>query len=771
MTQHTPHTPNQRDPFAPYQSKLTHIQPVPTAWLWSDRIPLSGITLLDGDHSTGKSLLALQIAASVSSGKPMPDGTPTIQGGVIIITPHTDALTGQLQLLTDLGANLDHIEILSFIQEPTTPTTPTTPVKTAAPIAPIDPTTDLTTIPTAILPSIPEIPTMPDNFTPTHHPFSIPEDLPILYETIQRLDARLIILDPFITILSPYSRPTNHRLHIHLAALNTHLIRSNVACLLTRSCPPKGGLARPSSLEKSTHFRDVASSRLLIAHDPFTPNRHLLCHIQNHRTIAAAPTCTLSIQPFATHPDLAHFHYLGTHTLTAQDLLQNRPDTLHRRLLSQHLLDFITHHPDLCPIPVTTLYSAFPNSSPSQIQHCLKELLSNEQIDRPARGFYAPATLTPPTPPSRPKTTIFYDGLDPAATRADNPAAYLMNEHAFQAPSTPATPLPPQTHFKPTPSFEELHAFHVTADNDTHPDMQTLIDMLSPEERDDFAALLLHPSTLHLINTLPQAPFARTTLAQHNANLPQPLSSSQLNDLYDYGQMFTTNELNALTDWFRTASSTKNRPSKPSPATPSSSYDNDDDDFTSSPPTHPSYHSNSSHSSPATPSFYDHHDDNDKTNNITSSPATPSSHSNNNNDSNDSPIIYEPGATSFTHRQPDPAPSPYSTGSLLTPAQRSLPRLTFPQLVQLNPAFATSSLTPEEIEDILIIMPTYSLLRFAPSLPPRLLAYYAAVRLHKKLNPADVALYGYGPRPDTAPDSPPSPPTPPATPPPDPTHG
>jgi AAA domain-containing protein len=35
----------------------------------------------------GKSLIAMNIAARVSTGQPMPDGTPDIQGGVIIIAP------------------------------------------------------------------------------------------------------------------------------------------------------------------------------------------------------------------------------------------------------------------------------------------------------------------------------------------------------------------------------------------------------------------------------------------------------------------------------------------------------------------------------------------------------------------------------------------------------------------------------------------------------------------------------------------------------------
>src|SRR5215813_10604461 len=94
---HTASTDELTMNFAIYDTHLAHTPAKSVRWLWEKRLPLSGLTLLDGDHGCGKSMLALQIAASISSGSPMPDGSPTIQGGVVIITPHTDANTTQLQ--------------------------------------------------------------------------------------------------------------------------------------------------------------------------------------------------------------------------------------------------------------------------------------------------------------------------------------------------------------------------------------------------------------------------------------------------------------------------------------------------------------------------------------------------------------------------------------------------------------------------------------------------------------------------------------------------
>jgi hypothetical protein len=96
------------------------------------------------------------------------------------------------------------------------------------------------------------------------------------------------------------------------------------------------------------------------------------------------------------NPDLPHITVQGSHSLQARDFIEYRPDTLHRRLLSQHLLDIIANGTN--PIPVSTLYTLSPHSSPFQIQRSINELLRMGQIQRPARGFYSPAPATPVIP-------------------------------------------------------------------------------------------------------------------------------------------------------------------------------------------------------------------------------------------------------------------------------------------------------------------------------------------------------------------------------------
>src|SRR5690349_15109915 len=60
-------------PFSIHKNTLDKGQPQSPRWIWEGRIPLEGLTLLNGAHGTGKSTLAHQIGAAVSSNRRMPD--------------------------------------------------------------------------------------------------------------------------------------------------------------------------------------------------------------------------------------------------------------------------------------------------------------------------------------------------------------------------------------------------------------------------------------------------------------------------------------------------------------------------------------------------------------------------------------------------------------------------------------------------------------------------------------------------------------------------
>src|SRR5262249_36522498 len=67
--------------------RLSEIEVARIEWLWDSRIVLGKLNILDGDPGLGKTMLALDIAARVTNGDTMPDGSPGIgPAGVVYFT-------------------------------------------------------------------------------------------------------------------------------------------------------------------------------------------------------------------------------------------------------------------------------------------------------------------------------------------------------------------------------------------------------------------------------------------------------------------------------------------------------------------------------------------------------------------------------------------------------------------------------------------------------------------------------------------------------------
>ena len=54
---------------------ISEVTPRPVDWLWPHRLGLGKLSLLEGDPGLGKSFLALDLCARLSTGRPWPDGT------------------------------------------------------------------------------------------------------------------------------------------------------------------------------------------------------------------------------------------------------------------------------------------------------------------------------------------------------------------------------------------------------------------------------------------------------------------------------------------------------------------------------------------------------------------------------------------------------------------------------------------------------------------------------------------------------------------------
>jgi hypothetical protein len=70
---------------------LSEVRPRSIRWLWESRIPMAKLTILDGDPGLGKSLVAEDIGARVTTGHDMPDGSKGMApAGVVYFTAEDD---------------------------------------------------------------------------------------------------------------------------------------------------------------------------------------------------------------------------------------------------------------------------------------------------------------------------------------------------------------------------------------------------------------------------------------------------------------------------------------------------------------------------------------------------------------------------------------------------------------------------------------------------------------------------------------------------------
>jgi len=91
-------------------TRLADVQPLPVEWLWKGYIPLGMLTVLDGDPGLGKSTALLDIAARLSRGDAMPDGSlGAAAAGVVILSAEDDLARVIRPRLDAMEANVGRI--------------------------------------------------------------------------------------------------------------------------------------------------------------------------------------------------------------------------------------------------------------------------------------------------------------------------------------------------------------------------------------------------------------------------------------------------------------------------------------------------------------------------------------------------------------------------------------------------------------------------------------------------------------------------------------
>jgi hypothetical protein len=371
---------------------LSDVPSKPLTWLWPGRIPLGHLTLLDAAPGCGLSLFALTLAACVSSGSPLPDGTPTQPGNVILLAPYDSAADTLKLRLQAAGGDPAHILLLRPLVEDASHALART------------------------------------------RSFTFPHDLDYLASMIRTLNARLVILDPASAI------PGLSRC---LPALIELAHQTNCAILLTRSLrePPADPLHLPGP---ASPLLEATRSRLLLTPDPSDERHHLL--LTTRHPLCAQPTI-LAYDILSSEVGTPIIHWLGERDHSHLARLCTGPLRSPHR---QAILRFLQNSTSPQSVQETLKATCYDHEAGRKMLVRMK--MAGELVS-PARGLYTTANhpclvhFTDNTPPVPNVPSVPSPQSPPLADspQRDVPAAPAIpvTDHASSTISTvPSVPNP-----------------------------------------------------------------------------------------------------------------------------------------------------------------------------------------------------------------------------------------------------------------------------------------------------------------------------------------
>jgi len=280
---------------------LSEVETEQVSWLWRGWLALGKLSVMDGDPGLGKSATVLDIAARVSTGSAFPDGSHNEVGpGGVVILSAEDALSDTIKpRLEAAGADLERIASLSML---------------------------------------------PDG-SGHERLLSIPEDLVHLEAEIERMEAKLVIVDPLVAFFS--KKVDSHKdqdVRRALAPLAAVADRTGTAVQLVRHLSKGEGKNPVYRGGGSIGIIGAARIGALVAKDPKDEERRVLAPVKNN--LAVHPKSLLYTLEEAPN-GAVRVVWAGESEYSASELLQSvRPDRADaRREAEDFLLSLLSDGP------------------------------------------------------------------------------------------------------------------------------------------------------------------------------------------------------------------------------------------------------------------------------------------------------------------------------------------------------------------------------------------------------------------------------------------
>jgi RecA-family ATPase len=252
---------------------LSGVEPEEVEWLWPSRLARGKVALVDGDPGLGKSAVTLDLAARLSAGQTFPDGAECEPAGVVLLSGE-DGLADTIRPRLDAaGADVSRVLALT---------------------------------------------TVPDENGHDRY-LSIPEDIPLIEKGIERVGARLVVLDPLMAFLS--GDANSHRdqdVRRALAPLAGLAERTGACILVVRhlnKVPGNNPLYRGGG---SIGIIGAARMAFVVGKDPQDENRRVLASTKNN---LAKPPKSLMFTLEKAEGGAVRVNWLGESEASAHQLL------------------------------------------------------------------------------------------------------------------------------------------------------------------------------------------------------------------------------------------------------------------------------------------------------------------------------------------------------------------------------------------------------------------------------------------------------------------
>ncbi len=250
------------------------------SWLWPEHIPLGKLLILDGDPDLGKSLIALDLCARLSTGRPFPDGRPGPgPANALVLSAEDTAADTIVPRLHRLGADLQRV----FVWQ--------------------------------------------RECDDEDWPWRFPAHAARLDDALGRTDARLAVLDPIMAFLDDSVLcASDQSVRRALAPLMQLAEKHRCALLMHRHLNKQGGSRAVYRGLGSIAFVAACRFAMLVGRDPLTPGRCVLAQVRNS---LAGVQPSLAYQLTSTDGALPTVDWLGTSPVSADELLAGAARSAH----------------------------------------------------------------------------------------------------------------------------------------------------------------------------------------------------------------------------------------------------------------------------------------------------------------------------------------------------------------------------------------------------------------------------------------------------------